>query len=108
MILYDFTQKIVNDVYSLYADAAGISDRQPPQEADIRAALTSDSRRFILPAGAGNELKAELWYIQDPNKNLIFTFAFPTDLSKTQLERAEAAKAAFDQKLQEYLVDYYL
>jgi hypothetical protein len=108
MILYDLRQDIVTAVYNLYAEAAGLTQREAPSVDVVRAALESETRRYILPAGAGNELKAELWYIQDPNKNLIFTFAFPTDLTKAQQERAEAAKAAFDQKLQEYLVDYYL
>lgn len=108
MILYDLRQDIVTAVYNLYAEAAGLTQRESPTLDVVRQALESEARRYILPAGAGNELKAELWYIQDPNKNLIFTFAFPTDLTKAQLEKAEAAKAAFDQKLQEYLVDYYL
>lgn len=108
MILYDLRQDIVTAVYNLYADAAGLTQKETPLVDVVRAALEAETRRHIIPAGAGNELKAELWYIQDPNKNLIFTFAFPTDLTKAQLERAEAAKAAFDQKLQEYLVDYYL
>lgn len=107
MILYDLRQDIVTAVYNLYAEAAGLTKRESPTFDVVRQALESEARRYILPAGAGNELKAELWYIQDPNKNLIFTFAFPTDLTKAQLEKAEVAKAAFDQKLQEYLVDYY-
>lgn len=108
MILHDLRQDIVTAVYNMYAEAAGLTQTEVPSVDIVRAALESETRRHIITAGQGNELKAELWYIQDPNKNLIFTFAFPTDLSKTQLERAEAAKASFDQRLQEYLVDYYL
>lgn len=108
MILHDLRQDIVTSVYNLYAEAAGLKQQEIPTVEAVRTALESETRRFIITASAGNELKAELWYIQDPNKNLVFTFAFPTDLTKAQLERAEAAKANFDQKLQEYLVDYYI
>jgi len=108
MILYDLRQDIVTAVYNLYAEAAGLTQKEVPTVEVVCAALESEAKRHIITAGAGNELKAELWYIQDPNKNLIFTFAFPTDLTKAQLEKAEAAKAVFDLKLQEYLVDYYL
>lgn len=107
MILYDLRQEIVTAIYNLYAEAAGLTQREIPSLDVVRQALESETKRYILPAGSGNELKAELWYIQDPNKNLIFTFAFPTDLTKAQLELAEAAKARFDEKLQQYLVDYY-
>ncbi|MEK7631573.1 MAG: hypothetical protein AAB445_01730 [Patescibacteria group bacterium] len=107
MILHDLNQKIVDDVYALYADVLGLAERTPPKEADIRATFAGEIKRYIVPAGPGNELKAELWYAEDPNKNLIFTFAFPTELSKAGQEKAEAAKVAFDQKLGQFLVDYY-
>ncbi len=108
MILIDLTQKIIDEVYGIFADAAGLTQRQSPPLVDVRTALESETRRYIVQVASGDELKAELWYTQDPNKNLIFNFAFPTDLSKANLERAEAAKATFDERLQQYLVDYYL
>lgn len=108
MILHDLNQNIVNDVYGIFAGVVGLTDRRPPNEADIRTALAGESKRFIVPAASGDELKAELWYAEDVNKNLIFTFAYPTDLAKVVLEKAEAAKADFDQKLGQFLVDYYL
>lgn len=108
MILHDLTQKIVDDIYAIFAEAAGVAQRTPPLVADIRTAFAGEQKRFIVSAGAENELKAELWYAEDVNKNLIFTFAFPTELGKAAQEKAEAAKAVFDQKLGQYLVDYYL
>ncbi len=108
MILFDLNQKIVDDVYGIFADVIGLAERRSPAEADIRAAFAGEVKRFIVPAASSDELKAELWYAEDVNKNLIFTFAFPTELTKQQQEKAEAAKARFDQQLGQFLVDYYL
>ncbi|MEK7570535.1 MAG: hypothetical protein AAB515_03810 [Patescibacteria group bacterium] len=108
MILFDLNQKIVDDVYGIFADVVGLVERRPPTEADIRTALAGEVKRYIVPAATGDELKAELWYAEDVNRNLIFTFAFPTELSKQQQEKAEATKATFDEKLGQFLVDYYL
>lgn len=108
MILFDLNQKIVDDVYGIFADIVGLPERRPPTEADVRTALGSEVKRYIVSAATGDELKAELWYAEDVNRNLIFTFAYPTDLTKSQQEKAEAAKATFDQKLGQFLVDYYL
>lgn len=108
MILHDLNQKIVDDVYGIFAGVVGLAERRPPTEADIRTALAGETKRFIVLAAPGDELKAELWYAEDVNKNLIFTFAFPTELTKQQQEKAEEAKVAFDQQLGQFLVDYYL
>lgn len=108
MILIDLSQKIVSDVYGIFTDAVGLAERTPPTLEAVREALGGETKCFIVPPATGDELKAELWYNEDANRNLIFTFAFPTGLSKADQERAEAAKVVFDQKLQEFLVDYYL
>lgn len=108
MILNDLTQEMVSAVYNLYADASHIEHRQPPAVDDVRAALTGEVKRFIVPAAPGSALPAELWYAEDVNKNLIFTFVTPSDASKAALEAGEAAKADFDARLQQYLVDYYI
>ncbi len=108
MILNDLSQAMVTTVYNLYADAAHIENRQPPMLDDVRAALAGETKRFVVAAPAGHPLKPELWYAEDVNKNLIFSFVTPTDVSKSELATAEAAKADFDQRLQQYLVDYYI
>lgn len=108
MILNDLSQAMVTTVYNLYAEAAHIENRQPPIVDAVRIALEGESKRYVVPAPAGNIYKAELWYAEDVNKNIIFSFVIPTDLSKTDLAAAEAAKADFDQRLQQYLVDYYV
>ncbi|MFA6042526.1 MAG: hypothetical protein WCV85_02470 [Patescibacteria group bacterium] len=108
MILYDLTQKVVTDVYGIFAQAAGIDQPTPPDIETIRTGLAGETKRATIPAPVGNPLRAELLYIEEPNKNLIFTFAFPTDLGKELMEKAEAAQAQFDAGVQQYLVDYYL
>ena len=62
MILYDLRQDIVTAVYNLYAEVAGLSQKEVPTVDVVRAALESEAKRYIITAGAGNELKAELWY----------------------------------------------
>ena len=107
MILHDLNQRIVVDIYNLFVEIANVTQRQVPDLAAVRAALESETRRFVVTP-VGHPYKAELWYNQDATKNLVFTFAYPADLPASQIEKAEAAKAAFDTRLQAYLVDYYI
>jgi hypothetical protein len=108
MILNDLTQATVTAVYNFYAEVAQITDRQPPRLEVVKTKLAAEAKRFVVIAPPGNPLKPELWYAEDVNKNIIFSFITPTDLSKADLEKAEKAKADFDFKLQQYLVDYYI
>jgi hypothetical protein len=108
MILIDFTQNIINDVFKIFSEIVNLEDQKPPQSAEVYAALQGETRRFVVQPIVGHPYKPELWFSEDVNKNIIFTFTYPSDLVKGQQEKAEIAKANFDKRLQEYLIDYYL
>jgi hypothetical protein len=108
MILNDLTQKIINEVFGFYVEAAGLQSLPAPTLNEVSQAINSETKRFKFSPPTKSGEGVELWFSEDPNKNIIFTFAIPADLLKADIEKAEIAKKAFDKKLQEYLVDYYI
>jgi hypothetical protein len=108
MILIDLKQNIIDDVFRIFAEIVNLEDQKPPLLADVSAALQGETRRFVVEPVIGHPYKPELWFSEDVNKNIIFTFTFPADIVKGQQEKAEIAKTEFDKRLQAYLIDYYL
>ncbi|RJO59783.1 hypothetical protein C4546_00235 [Candidatus Parcubacteria bacterium] len=108
MILHDLNQKIINEVSGFFMQALGNVAADRPNVEKVREALASDAKRYSLTLPRDFRPAVELWFTQDANQNIIFTFYIPTDLPKSDLEKAEAAKAIFDKTLQQYLVDYYI
>lgn len=108
MIVNDLTQKIINEVFNFYAQTTGLTDSSPPSLDQVRKALESETRRFIFQSPKSKALSVELWFSEDSNRNIIYTFAIPADLTKVETEKAEEAKKIFDKQLQAYLVDYYI
>ena len=108
MILNDLRQNIIDEVFRIFAEIVNLGNLKSPLLSEVVAALQGDTRRFVVEPAVGHPYKPELWFSEDVNKNLIFTFTFPADLVKGEQEKAEKAKEDFDKKLQNYLIDYYI
>jgi len=108
MIIIDLTQKIINKVFAFYAQATGLDNSSLPGLDQVKPALESETRRFVFQSPKSKALPVELWFSEDSNRNIVFTFAIPADLTKAETEKAEEAKKFFDKQLQAYLVDYYI
>ncbi|MFA6587619.1 MAG: hypothetical protein WCT08_00980 [Patescibacteria group bacterium] len=108
MILNDLSQKIINQVFSFYAKAINLESPAIPTIEEVKLSIAGDTKRFVYFPPTKSLISAELWLTEDSNKNIFFTFAIPSDLTKTKTEKAEEAKKVFDKELQQFLVDYYI